>query len=184
MKYNLDWLINQYQKDKQLQYLFFWQNTPNEDGSIGKTCLSQWWEEPFTVEGTTYLSAEHWMMVGKAKLFDEEMIDEILSAANPDAAQKLGRKIKNFDSKVWSENKYEIVKQGNIHKFGQNERNKAFLLSTNNEILVEVNPNDKIWGIGLSHDHTDAFNPTLWQGENLLGFALMEARDYIRSKER
>jgi ribA/ribD-fused uncharacterized protein len=180
MKYNSNWLIDQYEKGEQLKYLFFWENTPSKDGSASKSCFSQWWEESFTVDGKTYLSAEHWMMVEKAKLFDKEMMDKILAASSPDLAQKLGRKIKNFDSKVWSEEKYEIVKQGNIHKFSQNEKNKTFLLDTNDEILVESNPNDKIWGIGLSHNHKDSSNPTLWQGENLLGFALMEARDYLK----
>ncbi|MGK0387838.1 MAG: ribA/ribD-fused uncharacterized protein [Maribacter sp.] len=181
MKYNLDWLIDKNEKDEQIKYLFFWGHTPNKDGSVGKSCFSQWWEEPFTVDGKTYLSAEHWMMVGKAKLFDVTMVDKVLSASSPDLAKKLGRQIKNFDSKLWNEEKYEIVKQGNIHKFSQNEEIKTFLLRTNDRILVEASPYDKIWGIGMSQNNDNSSNPALWKGENLLGFALMEARYYLKS---
>lgn len=182
MKYNLNWLINKYEKDEQLKYLFFWGNTPNKDGSIGKSCLSQWWEEPFTVDGKTYLSAEHWMMVGKAKVFDKGMVNEILSASSPAVAKKLGRQVKNFDSKIWNATKSEIVTQGNVHKFSQNEKMKTFLLQTNNRVLVEASPYDRIWGIGMSQNHDNCSNPKLWKGENLLGFALMEARDLLRKQ--
>jgi ribA/ribD-fused uncharacterized protein len=179
MKYNLDWLVDKYEKGEKIKYLFFWGHTPNKDGSVGKSCFSQWWEDPFTVDGKTYLSAEHWMMVKKAKLFDKEMMDEILSASSPALAKKLGRKIKNFDSKIWNEEKYEIVIQGNIHKFSQNEEIQTFLLHTNDRILVEASPYDRIWGIGMSQNHDNSSNPKLWEGENLLGFALMEARNNL-----
>ncbi|WP_376717650.1 NADAR domain-containing protein [Labrys neptuniae] len=37
-----------------------------------------------------------------------------------------------------------------------------------------------MWGIGLAGDDERAGNPLLWRGENLLGFALMQARDHLR----
>jgi len=43
-------------------------------------------------------------------------------------------------------------------------------------MLAEPSPYDSIWGIGLSRRDHRARNPELWQGENLLGFALMEMR--------
>ncbi len=46
-------------------------------------------------------------------------------------------------------------------------------------ILVEASPVDKIWGIGLAADHTDAMFPEKWPGLNLLGIALMEVRSRI-----
>jgi ribA/ribD-fused uncharacterized protein len=72
------------------------------------------------------------------------------------------------------------VVEGNLHKFSQDENLKEFLLNTNERILVEASPMDKIWGIGLAADHPNIENPILWKGENLLGFALMEVRDELR----
>ena len=45
---------------------------------------------------------------------------------------------------------------------------------------MEASPVDPVWGIGLSQDDTEATNPHLWKGDNLLGFALMEVRDRLR----
>ena len=36
---------------------------------------------------------------------------------------------------------------------------------------------DEIWGIKLAENNPYVKNPNMWMGENLLGFALMEARD-------
>jgi len=54
-----------------------------------------------------------------------------------------------------------------------------YLLSTGNKILVEASPYDKIWGIGMDKENPNALNPEKWNGENLLGFALMEVRDEL-----
>ena len=71
------------------------------------------------------------------------------------------------------------VVSGNVFKFEQNPALKEFLLNTKNRTIVEASPVDKFWGIGMAQDHPDVNNPILWKGENLLGFALMEARDRI-----
>lgn len=39
---------------------------------------------------------------------------------------------------------------------------------------------DRIWGIGLAADNLEVENPNVWRGLNLLGFALMEVRDFLR----
>ena len=46
-------------------------------------------------------------------------------------------------------------------------------------VLVEASPDDRIWGIGLAADNLNINNPHLWQGTNLLGFALMEVRSLL-----
>ncbi len=181
MKYNINWLLEQKEKEERIKYLFFWGHTPSKDGSVNASCLSQWWESSFEVDGIEYKTAEHWMMAGKAKLFDESSFDKIIEAENPALAQKLGRKIKNFDSEIWNREKYNIVVQGNIHKFGQNEELGLFLEQTNHRVLVEASPVDKIWGIGLAKNDERVYHPSQWEGENLLGFALMEARDALRA---
>lgn len=178
MKYSIEKLIAENQDNK---YLFFWGHQPNKDGSISKTCFSQWWLSSFEVDNVTYKTAEHWMMAKKAELFnDKEVLEKIIKANSPAEAKKLGREVKNYDDAVWLENRYEIVRQGNFYKFSQNKNLKEFLINTKDRVLVEASPVDPIWGIGMASDHKDVLNPKKWRGPNLLGFALMEVRDELK----
>lgn len=175
MKYNIE-NINPNNK-----FLFFWGHQPSKDGIITKTCFSQWWESAFVVEGIEYNSAEHWMMAKKALLFNDETIfKKIIEVKSPAEAKKLGREVQNYNDEIWLQNRYQIVKEGNLHKFSQHQDLKEFLLNTKDRILVEASPIDAIWGIGMASDHQDINNPKKWRGLNLLGFALMEVRDELR----
>lgn len=179
--YNLNWLISQYNDGVKLKYLYFWGHTPNRDGSIGKSCFSQWWEQAFEVNGNVYPTAEHWMMFKKAELFgDAIMQSKILQSKTPGEAKALGRKVQNFDQATWEANRTNIVVEGNQHKFEQHEELKVFLMNTKDRILVEASPVDNIWGIGLAQDATGIEDPNAWKGLNLLGFALMEVRENLR----
>ena len=149
------------------------------------TWLSQWWSEhPFTDrEGVRYPSAEHFMMAEKARLMDDvETLEKILTAEHPAEAKKLGRQVAPFDAKTWNEHKSAVVVYGNVFKFRQHEELKAYLLSTGDKVLVEASPRDRVWGIGLGKDNEAARDPRRWRGENLLGFALMEARAKLRAE--
>jgi ribA/ribD-fused uncharacterized protein len=162
------------------KYLFFWGHTPSPTGEVTKSCLSQWYESPFTVDGLHYLTAEHYMMAQKAQLFnDKDSVAKILACQYPSEAKKLGRMVKSFNSQTWEQHCFGIVVQGNIAKFSQNLALKEFLLATGKRVLVEASPSDSIWGIGLAQDHAHAKQPHLWQGQNLLGFSLMKVREQL-----
>ena len=164
------------------KYLFFWGHQPRPGGSIGKTCFSQWFAAGFTLNDVYYPTAEHYMMAEKARLFsDDAILAKILDAPHPGAAKKLGRQVRNFDHSAWREARYPIVVKGNTAKFSQNEALGSFLLNTGQRVLVEASPVDRIWGIGLAADDPRAVDPELWQGLNLLGFALMEVRAVLRA---
>ena len=176
MKYSIDKLL-----EKQNDFLFFWGHQPSKDGTITKTCFSQWWMSSFKVDGIEYKSAEHFMMAKKAELFEDfEIMNQIIKANSPADVKKLGREVKNYNDAIWLENRYEIVKTGNFYKFSQNPELQKFLSSTGEKVLVEASPVDAIWGIGLASDHKNANNPKEWKGLNLLGFALMEVRDELK----
>ena len=161
------------------EFLFFWGHTPTPGQRVGRWVLSQWWMSDFAVDGITYRSAEHFMMAGKARLFgDEEALAKILAAATPADAKKLGRAVRGFDQDVWVGARFDLVVRGSIAKFGGDLR--PFLLGTGDTVLVEAAPRDTIWGIGLGKDNPKARHPSTWRGENLLGFALMEARAALR----
>lgn len=177
---NIKELRNEYNQGKHFKYIFFWGHT-EKSGEVTSACLSQWYECKFTADGITYHTAEQYMMSQKAKLFgDREIFDRIMQATNPGEYKKLGRQIRNFDSEIWDKNKFDIVVNGNILKFSQNEKLKEFLLNTGSRVLVEASPYDCIWGIGKPKTDDNIENPLTWKGENLLGFALMEVREKLK----
>ncbi len=183
MIYSLEWLIENFTKGKKAKFLFFWGHQKSKSGDLTPTCFSQWWGAPFKVEGVTYKTAEHWMMAQKALLFgDKEAYEKILIAGSPKEAKAIGRQVLNYKEDVWTDKRFDIVVTGNLHKFSQHADLKAFLLSTKDRVIVEASPVDRIWGIGLAADNDKAENPLRWNGLNLLGFALMEVRDKLKSK--
>lgn len=181
MAYSLDWIQENFRKGKKFEYLFFWGHQPSRNGDITKTCLSQWWKAEFTIEIYRYCCMEQYMMAEKARLFDdEEITGKILKSDNPKEIKKLGRKVRNFNEEIWASKRYPIVLNGNFTKFLQNENLMQFLLQTENKVLVEASPYDKIWGVGMSAEDEKINNPIEWKGQNLLGFALMEVRDELK----
>lgn len=179
MKCTVKDIIERFQHKEELPFLFFWGHTVKDE--ITKACFSQWFPAAFEEKGIIYKTAEHYMMAGKAELFDDdETLKEILNSETPNQVKSLGRKVRNFDPQIWDRHKYEIVRQGNFLKFSQHQPLKAFLLSTDDKILVEASPYDTVWGIGMTETDPRAENPLQWDGENLLGFALMEVRDNLK----
>ncbi len=173
-------LVKAVHSGRRVRYLHFWGHRPQRDGSVGAGCLSQWWPAPFTVDGRAYATAEHWMMWHKAMLFgDAEIAGRVLAAAHPRQAKSLGRQVRGFDEATWTARRYETVVAGSVAKFGQHEELTRFLLGTGDRVLVEASPVDRIWGIGLAADDPRAADPARWRGDNLLGFALMDARDAL-----
>ena len=51
------------------------------------------------------------------------------------------------------------------------------------DYIVEAAPNDKIWGVGMDKTNENISIPALWKGTNILGWALMEARDKFKTTE-
>ncbi|MET8287315.1 NADAR family protein [Streptomyces sp. NPDC005132] len=163
-----------------VKYLHFWGHRPRQDGQVGAGCLSQWWPSPFVVDGVSYATAEHWMMAGKARLFGDTATERrALEAPNPALAKKAGRLVRDFDDSVWERERFAVVVEGSVHKFAAHPDLRAFLLGTGERVLVEASPMDRVWGIGLAADDERASDPERWRGPNLLGFALMAARERL-----
>lgn len=174
--------MSQIEKGVEPEYLYFWGHTPRKGELVGNFIFSQWYERPFEVEGVVYPSAEHWMMAHKAGLFENhDIFEQIIRAQKPAEVKELGRQVRGFDDAVWRAHRYNIVVQGNIHKFGQHRDLRDYLVQTGDKVLVEASPVDTVWGIGLAQDAPEAAHPLQWKGINLLGFALMEARDFLNA---
>lgn len=173
-------LVSAVRSGARVKYLHFWGHRPRPDGQVSASCLSQWWPSPFVVDGVSYATAEHWMMAGKARLFgDAEARRRAIEASSPALAKKVGRLVRGFDEATWERERFGIVVEGSVHKFAAHPELRAFLLGTGTRVLVEASPMDRVWGIGLAADDERAADPERWRGPNLLGFALMEARERL-----
>lgn len=146
---------------------------------MGPGCLSQWWPAPFTVDGRTCTTAEHWMTAGKARLFGDARAErEALAARHPARATAAGRTVRGFDEVVRERERFRLVVEGSVHKVAADPALRCCLLATDSGVLVEASPLDRVWGIGLAATPPGpgAEDPRAWRGLNLLGFALMRAR--------
>lgn len=158
------------------KYVFFWK--PDEKNGY----LSQWYKAPFTRNNTYFPTAEHYMMHTKAILFGDLTIAmDILRSRNPAEVKKLGQQVRGFRDDVWEKERFAIVVTANAEKFSQNPDLLSQLKATGNKVLVEASPYDRIWGVGMESSHEHAENPLLWNGLNLLGFALMKVRDELQN---
>jgi len=157
-------------------HIFFW-----------NSIYSQWYTTynnqggQFIENGIVYPNAEKYMMMAKAKLFnDTEVFDKMSKTDNPRMVKALGRMVKNFSESEWDKHKINIVTQANVLKFSQNSDLMKILKEHKDKIIVEASPYDKIWGIGLHWDDDRVLYENLWQGENLLGKCIMRARDILK----
>lgn len=142
--------------------------------------LSNWYASPFEWNSIIFSSMEQYMMFCKAKTFgDLEISNQIMDTDNVGKIKSLGRSVKNYDDVIWNGLRQIIVYDGLIAKFSQNDILHKLLLETEDSILAECSVQDKIWGIGLSMKDSRRFDIQQWQGENLLGFALMHVRSTL-----
>ena len=149
--------------------LFFYGHDPKRHGE--NACFSNWFFVNFKDKnGVIFLNTEQYMMYHKA----------ILNNGSPKICKILGRKVKNFNEKIWESERVKIVTNGCLLKFSQNKNILKILLNTNNKLLVEASPYDKIWGIGMSIKKAQKLPQNKWNGLNLLGKCLMDVRHILK----
>ena len=153
--------------------------TPDQVHFFWKGPLSQWHKEDFVVDGVTYNCAEQWMMACKAALFQDDVaLENILASDSPREQKKIGRGVHNFDENMWNVACLPFVFRGNIAKFTQSITLCNMLMDTEEKMLVEASPMDRIWGIGMAEDDPDVYDTSKW-GLNWLGKSLMDVRSTL-----
>ena len=91
----------------------------------------------------------------------------------------MGRPVRHFDQKLWQQQRENIVLQGNLAKYPQNEDMRQAHLHTGRRRLAEASPHDNQWGIGLKACAHLASYPGTWRGSNLLGQILEHVRETL-----
>lgn len=146
---------------------------------------SNWYKSDFEIDGVKFSCVEQYMMYKKAMLFNNIRIaKEIMAETDPKNMKALGRKVKGLDFNVWDKHKFEIVLTGVTNKFMQNKELEQWLIEAEADYFVEASPFDAIWGIRLSPTDPRCLDVNQWKGENLLGKALMQAREDIVSSKK
>ncbi len=144
--------------------------------------LSNWFEAPFDYLGTTFPTAEHWMMWQKARVFrDPDTAVKILAASDQGTVKQLGRRVPGYSDGVWDAVNQQLMRVGLRQKFAQNPRLLNDLLSTGSAALGEAaGDKDPKWGVGLSKGDPQLDDPASWYGQNLLGRTLADVRSDLR----
>ena len=151
-------------------------HNPDEENGY----LSNWYPSRFTANDISFSSMEQYMMYKKAECFkDKDTAAKILATDDVAQIKALGRLVANYNESYWNGVRQIIVFEGLLAKFSQNEDLKERLKSTGNDILAECAVKDRIWGIGLSMKDADRFEIDKWNGQNLLGYALMMVREKL-----
>ena len=105
-----------------------------------------------------------------AKHFEKEAkAKSVLSCDDPVVAKKLGSKVCTSNKAAWDNVPDNYMQEGLIAKFTQNHELGEFLKSTGNSTLVEANPKDKYWGVGLALQDKNIWIKNKWVGQNKLG---------------
>lgn len=122
------------------------------------------------------------MLCKAAAMGDRDGFVRIVTArdATPAQIKRLGRQVQGFDDGLWAEIECSVAYAVVYQKFSKVKGLKEILLATEDWVLAEATSNDRNWGIGLDKGDTRTQDPKLWQGTNMLGWALMMARQTLR----
>lgn len=144
--------------------------------------FSNFYECKFDIGGVTYDSTEQYLFSEKAlHVGDEENSERIKRNKEARICKAIGEKdVKWIETLAeWRDFAREKLKIANLAKYSQNMKLRKFLFETNPKTLVEANPFDSYWGIGLKKSDRDVYDITKWKGKNIMGFLLMGVREEL-----
>jgi ribA/ribD-fused uncharacterized protein len=134
------------------------------------TWLSNFFEEPFEIEGKSWRTVEHYFQAAKFARTAPSYAETIRTCGTPAAAKKLGRSRAHALDPDWESTKEDIMLRGLRAKFAPSTALSSRLVATGKSPLIEAAPSDLYWGIGKCRT-----------GRNRLGCLLMQVRDELRA---
>ena len=164
---------------------------PNNDGSRAsenvfcfmteKSPLSNFnMKYPIQVQGVPYSCNEQFIQSQKADLFDDKQAKaRIMASENPREMKQIGRKIRGYVDSVWKSHTEQIVMECVRRKVYDHQEVQDYLLSTGDRLIGE-GTTDPHFGVGLHISDIRVLSYNEWQGNNLMGKALMEVRSEIK----
>lgn len=131
--------------------------------------FSNWYKCDFKMGNVIFNCSEQALMYSKALYFkDTRTAEKILKTKNPRKQKELGRQVSNYEDKIWSDIRQNIMTEILKHKF--NSGKLKYLKEKYKEYkFVEASPYDKIWGVGLDENNDKILDENNWLGQNLLG---------------
>lgn len=147
--------------------------------------LSLKWVVEIEFNSTMYNSAHQAIAAEIAKAFnDQDNLQKIMVAETPDEVSYNLEDVPGdaeANEAKWNDLTKQLINDVNLRKFEQYPELAGRLLETKSATLGAYLPDDNLIGIGISLDNIQSKNPINWTGQNLLGKALMNIRDKIRS---
>lgn len=125
---------------------------------------------PIEMEDSVWKSAEHYYQFKKFEKSDPSFANKIKTIDSPKEVKKLTLENNNFPAE-WNDKKVQILLDAVRKKFYSYKELQDLLLATNDEELIEANPDDYFWGEGADGS-----------GKNIMGKLLMQVREELRNK--
>ncbi|CAK5056568.1 unnamed protein product [Meloidogyne enterolobii] len=92
-------------------------------------------------------------MFYKAKVFnDRKAMSDIMRTRDPKFMKRIGSQVVGFDQSKWFKISIQVMAIATYYKYSLNRDLRLQLFETSGAEIIEVNPTDKRWGIGLPMD--------------------------------
>jgi len=142
--------------------------------------LSNHFPANFSHKGEQFNCAEQYIMVEKARFFgDQEAVRAIMEEKMPAKQKQIGKAIKNLDTAQWQASAQDIILPGLVSKFEQNIECKDMLSKTGERDIIEANPYDLFFGVGISIHSPAVWQSSNYKGKNIMGKMLQIVREKI-----
>uniref|UniRef100_A0A183CQZ0 DUF1768 domain-containing protein n=1 Tax=Globodera pallida TaxID=36090 RepID=A0A183CQZ0_GLOPA len=116
------------------------------------------------IDGQRYICTEQYYMFYKARIFgDKRAMRQIMVTEDAKLMKKIGASVEGFDQEKWYKIAIQVMVIASVKKYEQNPELRRQLFETSGADLVEVNPTDQRWGIGLAMGDWRVREKRMWK---------------------